>query len=354
MPFENAFTKRRHITRATQNYDNGLNQRQARILLKQMNNLLPEEAEEVRTSVISRRHWSGLPMAEPVEGTLADVMGRLPHFGRQPFTMPSVNGDEVGVNRYVDMVYRMGTRQGEKPIPVGIVSKNYRLVDHQQLLSTIEQGLTANNIDIEKVRVIGHWTVHGERAHLSFLFPKEERFLHQVDDDKDKMRFRIEVFNSVDGSSRLMVVASWLRLVCSNGLVVTAMMDLRRQHRQQLQIEEVGRLLQQAIRDAENDKVIFAHWESQRISHHALTSWVDTDVSQKWGVKAAVRVLGIARTGYDIAVTGDLKRPPSEFDMKRRAAVPGIRGPVENVFGITQVLSWVAGQRGETAENCRR
>ena len=154
------------------------------------------------------------------------------------------------------------------------------------------KALTASGIDIEKVRVIGHWTLHGERAHFSFLFPKEERFLYQVDDDKDKMRFRIEVFNSVDGSSRLMVVASWLRLVCSNGLVVTAMMDLRRQHRQQLQIEDVGSLLQQAIRDAETDKVIFALWESQRISHHALASWADADVRQKWGVKAAVRVLG--------------------------------------------------------------
>ena len=97
-----------------------------------------EVTEDVQPSTLSRRHWSGLPMVEPVEGTLDEVIGRLPHFGRQPFTMPSVNGDEVGVNRYIDMVYRMGMRQGEKPIPVGIVSKNYRLVDHQQVLSTIE------------------------------------------------------------------------------------------------------------------------------------------------------------------------------------------------------------------------
>jgi hypothetical protein len=291
-------------------------------------------------------------MAESVEGTLEEVMGHLPHFGRQPFTMPSVNGDEVGVNRYVDMVYRMGTRQGEKPIPVGVVSKNYRLVDHQQLLSTIEQALIGNDIDIEQVRVIAKWTVHGERAHFSLLFPKEERFLHQVDDDKDKMRFRIEVFNSVDGSSRLMVIAGWLRFVCSNGLIVgRALTDLRKQHRQQLQIEQLGRLLRETIQSAGNDKNTFVCWNSQRISPHALTSWVDTDVTEEWGVKAAVRVLGITRTGHDVAVAGDSKRPPSAIETTPLATVPGISGPVENIFGISQVLSWIAGQRGDTAEN---
>lgn len=217
-----------------------------------------QQAEDVRISVLSRRHWSGLPMATPVEGTLDHVMGSLPHFGRQPFAMPSVNGDEVGVNRDVDMVYRMGRRQGEKPIPVGVVSKNYRLVDHQQLLSTIEQALIGIDIDMRQVGVTAQWTVHGERAHFSTLFPKEERFLHLVDDDTDEMRFRIEVFNSVDGSSRLIAIAGWLRFVCSNGLIIgTALIHLRRQHRQQLEVEELGRLLRETVQSAGNDKKTF-------------------------------------------------------------------------------------------------
>jgi hypothetical protein len=269
-------------------------------------------------------------MAAPVEGTLDYVMESLPHFGRQPFTMSSLNGDEVGVNRYVDMVYRMGTRQGEKPIPVGVVSKNYRLVDHQQLLSTIEQALIGNDIDMEQVRVTAKWTVHGERAHFSFLFPKEERFLHQVDDDEDKMRFRIEVFNSVDGTSRLMVVAGWLRFVCSNGLIVgTSLMDLRRQHRRQLEIEELGRLLRDVVQKAGNDKVIFRHWQSEVINPLALRSWADTDVKEQWGIKAAVRVLGIVRTGKDVEIVWDFAR-----QVKWRRATcsrTGIRGPVENI-----------------------
>ena len=62
-------------------------------------------------------------------------------------------------------------------------------------------------------------------------------------------------------------------------------------------------------------------------------------------------MLGITRTGYNVEATGDLRRPPSEINTKHLGTVPGIRGPVENVFGISQVLSWIAGGRAETAEN---
>jgi hypothetical protein len=101
----------------------------------------------------------------------------------------------------LDSVYRLGTRRGEKAIPVGVVSKNYRLVDHQLLLTIIQQALFANDIDMKQVPVTGSWTVDGERAHFSFLFPDNERFVQLLDGDEDQMRFRIEVFNFVDCST---------------------------------------------------------------------------------------------------------------------------------------------------------
>jgi hypothetical protein len=190
-----------------------------------------------------RRHWLGLPAIQQVEGSLAEVLSQLPHFGRQPFTMTSVNGTDIAVNPYLDMVYRAPTRQGESPVPVGVVSKNYRLVDHHQILMTIEDILADCGVDSSQLRVGGEWTLHGERARFSLILPSDERFSIKLD-EKDEMRFRIEVFNSVEGSCRLMVVAGWLRFVCSNGLILgTALMQLR----QQLQIEGIGRLLREAL-----------------------------------------------------------------------------------------------------------
>jgi hypothetical protein len=55
--------------------------------------------------------------------------------------MSSANGAEVGVNPFLDMIYRLPVRQGQKAIPVGVVSKSYRLVDHHLVLPTVEEAL---------------------------------------------------------------------------------------------------------------------------------------------------------------------------------------------------------------------
>jgi hypothetical protein len=205
------------------------------------------EPPNQNTAVRRRRHWLGLPICEAVEGPVNDVLRALPHFGRQPFAMPSPNGDEVGVNPFLDMVYKVASRQGETSIPVGVVSKNYRLVDHHHVVRTVLDVLANNGINVAEVQVRGEWTVNGERARFSLIFPQGERFGIQLS-TTDELRFRVEIFNSVDGSYRLVVVAGWLRFVCSNGLILgTTLMHLREQHRQQLQVEELANLLGQAI-----------------------------------------------------------------------------------------------------------
>ena len=179
---------------------------------EQQNNPAPAEPSR-------HRRWLGLPVNPQVHGSLAEVLDLLPHFGRQPFTMNSVNGTEIATNPYLDMIYRSPVRQGENPVPVGVVSKNYRLVDHHHILRTVEDVLTEFDIDCSGLQLRAEWTVHGERARFSLIFPADDRFTMKLADG-DEMRFRIEIFNSVEGSCRLMVVAGWLRFVCSNGLIL--------------------------------------------------------------------------------------------------------------------------------------
>lgn len=312
---------------------------------------VPQGDQQVADSP-RRRRWLGLPVISVKEGSLAEVARHLPQFGRQPFSMTSVNGNEVGVNPYLDMVYQVPTRQGENPVPVGIVSKNYRLVDHHQLLRTIQEVLDDFGIESSQLQVLGEWTTHGERARFSLIFPAKDRF-NVILADGDEMRFRIEVFNSVEGSCRLMVVAGWLRFICSNGLILgTALMQLRQQHRQQLQIEELGRLLREALESAGEDQNTFAKWRSISINTGALTQWVDDDVREKWGIKGAARVLAITATGWDAEPKGDFKnKRPSDLAIERTVEVPGIDPPVRDVFGASQALTWVAGQRNELQED---
>jgi len=311
-------------------------------------------SSEIGTALGQRqRHWLGLPVRPATEGTFDDVLSALPQFGRQPFAIASLNGDELGVNPYLDMVYRMPIHQSEKPIPVGVVSKNYRLVDHHHILRTVQQSLANRKLDLGNVRVIAEWTIHGERAHFSIIFPPEEHFTVGTVGNKDEMRFRIEVFNSVDGSCRLMAVAGWLRFVCTNGLIIgTALMQLQQQHRQQLEVEELGRRIGEAIESTWSDKAKFERWMSVGVQHSALVSWIDSEVRSLWGAKAAVRALGIATGGWDVEPVGAMtNRKPSEIRTNRIGEVLGVDAAVSNLFGVSQVLSWIAGQRGEISED---
>lgn len=313
---------------------------------------------EIGTALGQRqRHWLGLPVRPATEGSFDDVLSTLPHFGRQPFAMASLNGDELGINSYLDMVYRLPIRQGERPVPVGVVSKNYRLLDHHQILMTIQQSMANRKLDLENVRVIGEWTIHGERAHFSIIFPPEEHFTVGTVGNKDEMRFRIEVFNSVDGSRRLMAIAGWLRVVCTNGLIIgTALMQLKQQHRQQLEVEELGRRVGEAIESTWSDKARFERWMSATVDKSVLVPWIDDDVCAVWGVKAAVRVLGITTDGWDVEPAGDMRnRRPSQIKTNRisEVPVPGVDAPVRNLFGVSQVLSWIAGRRAEITEDLK-
>jgi hypothetical protein len=100
--------------------------------------------------------------------------------------MASPNGDELGINSYLDMVYRRPIRQSERPVPVGVVSKNYRLLDHHQILRTIQQSMANRKLDLDHVRVVAEWTIHGERAHFSVIFPPEEHFTMGTVGNKDE------------------------------------------------------------------------------------------------------------------------------------------------------------------------
>jgi hypothetical protein len=112
---------------------------------------------------------------------------------------------------------------------------------------------------------------------------------------------------------------------------------------------EVLSVHQTHIESAQSDKARFA-----RVDDGALIPWIDEEVRSLWGVKAAVRVLGIATKGWDVKPVGAIaNRRPSEIRTNRvsQVPVPGIDPPVGNLFGVSQVLTWIAGQRGEISED---
>ena len=278
-------------------------------------------------------------------------MQELPQFGRRPFSMSSENDGTVGVNPYLDMVYRMPMQQGMKAVPVGVVSKNYRLLDHHQVLRTVEDAIRDAGIRTDEIHVQAVWTTYGERAHFSLLFPAEDKYRVSYG-ATDELRFRIEIFNSVEGSSRFMAVAGWLRFVCSNGLIIgTTLAQYRQQHRQQLDIEEFGQLLETVLANVAEERSTLKKWESKKVIREVLPNWVDEHVTKQWGLKAAVRTFAIVQHGVDAKMVGDKKaRKASDTRSDLLGSIPGLDGPAKNLFDVSQALSWLAGQRQDVGE----
>jgi hypothetical protein len=94
---------------------------------------------------------------------------------------------------------------------------------------------------------------------------------------------------------------------------------------------------------------------STRVDENVLVSWADEEVRSLWGVKAAVRILGIATDGGDVEPVGDLRnRRPSDIKATRvseKSPFPAYMRRYVICFGVSQILSWIAGQPGEISED---
>lgn len=292
-----------------------------------------------------RRHWRGDDVDE-WSSPVGEVAARLPTFRRQPlaFTMP--DGIKTTVNWSRDLILRNG---GEEEIPVGVVSKQYRLVQHTTVLNLALKALEVAKIPLDGVSCDLTLTALGERVAMRFRLPEEHAF---DPGDGHRMGLRLECFNSVDGSTRFMAVLGWLRFVCSNGLIIGVTRAVMRQrHSPALNVEDIGRVVNSGLRDAVNERKLLAKWVTTAVGEDRLRAWVDGPLLDTWGVKAAARAHHIATTGHDAELKDPFERAkPSGRGMRSGASVPGAPAAARNAFAISQALAWIARQRRDVQE----
>jgi len=292
--------------------------------------------------------WLGSPISTH-KGTINEILTHIPEFERRPFSLISQDGLK-NENVFMDMIVRKSVSELDKAeIPIGIVSKSYQLVQHRQVITTVINALKNVDIDPEDVTAELQITKYGERVGLHIQFPDQYTIEPRTG---DKLALRLGVFNSVDGSTRFRAVLGWLRFVCSNGMVVgSAQNDYKRRHNQTLVIDDVNALLTEGIELAVADKINLEHWCKTKVDSDKLTSWIDNQVADKWGVIAATRAFHIATSGKDIKVVPFAKKAlPSEKEVEMGDAVPGSEQPANNLYDVSQVLTWLCGQRNDVEE----
>lgn len=295
--------------------------------------------------------WQGSPVVCHT-GTPAEILKGLPTFVRRPFALSSNSGQHSVPNwRYHVIVRLPFALLGE--IPVGVVSPQYTLVQHREVVQLLVEALGKLGIGPDELDAELRITELGERMMLHLYLP--EKF-DADPGDGHRLAMRLTCINSVDGSTRFWAVLGWLRFICANGLLVgTTALNFRRLHSASLDIRVLEGMLRHGLDWAEEERQRFAEWRKVEIDRGQLATWVDQDLQNQWGPVAAARAYRICLSGHDVRVLdASSKVPPTGKRVENLASVPGIIAPVHDAYSVSQVLSWLATSRREIPEQLER
>ncbi|NLF19616.1 MAG: DUF945 domain-containing protein [Lentisphaerae bacterium] len=280
-------------------------------------------------------------------GSLAEVRQHIPCFERRAFALAGVGSQPSGPNARLDAVVRLPFGQDLNAVPVGVVSKEYALVPHTEVIDVATKALEAEEVVPSGVRADLRITEYGERMALSLYLSEE----HQFDPgDGNPMALRLECYNSVDGSSRLQILMTWDRLVCGNGLIVGTTSGFRRRHVGGLGLGDIADVLRAGLAEACKDAENLRLWR-RKATPDDLSTWIETSLREAWGFKAATRAYHIARSGCDVAVAGQYKdSKPTSIAVRTLAPVPGAPPQCRSLFDLSQILAWLAKERRDVQE----
>jgi hypothetical protein len=270
---------------------------------------------------------------------------RVPSFSIEDF---KANADGPS-NPHIRTVVRLPLTVTEQPIPVGVVSNTYRLAQHKEVVEMCLKGLKAHGIDPQVLRCEVGLTSLGEWMNFRAYFP--ESYSHSPKDG-NKLTLRLECFNSVDGSSRLVILLGWFRFICANGLIIgETKAELRDTHDENLNLEIIPEVIAEGLMKVKADLNRLSLWEETDLAMPQFEDWINGHLAELWGKKAACRALHICRSGADVEFSDRFAGgKASEKPVRILDAVPGAANPAKNLYDVCQALSWLATTRKSADE----
>jgi hypothetical protein len=279
--------------------------------------------------------WDGSSVVE-LTGRVSELFPLIPTFSRHSFRA----GDQE--NRFKDEIRREPLKITDEPLPVATVSKAYSLIQHRDVLSSVYRALKMVHIDISSLDSTLLLSEYGERMHWSCSIPN----LDFDPGDGYPLVLRINCLNSVDTSSVLEITFAWFRLVCSNGMMFGVKdSQLRRRHIQSLDPEDIAAYLEDQLSEVPEEQSRYQKWHRTSVQASELIPWIDDRVADELGPHAASRVWHIITNGVDGEIDQAKNCKPHELNLSRPSSIPGACAPVNNLFHVSQALSWVAGTR---------
>lgn len=276
-----------------------------------------------------------------------EILSVLPAFETVPFRTGPVDPS----NPFLLTVLRKPLA-GEGPVPVGVVSHRYSLIQHRDVAMRCRAGLVQAGVDPASLRYEVGVSQLGEWMNFRIYFSHEYSF---QDSHGEMVNLRLECFNAIDGSSRLIVLFGWYRFVCANGMVIgESKIEIRERHRKPLEIDSIPERIASALLVAEAGKRRLVDWECAHIDIKALAPWVDGPVTERWGKKAAARVFHICCSGHDVKINDFARGAASEKPVLSRIPIAGSPSRSGTKYDVAQALSFVATHRNDADDRLDR
>ena len=142
------------------------------------------------------------------------------------------------------------------------------MASHRDVAALCRKGIVGRGIDLfesgidaGELRYEVGLSKLGEWMNFRIYLPDQYSF---TDADGQTLDLRLECFNSVDGSSRLVILSGWFRFVCSNGLVIGEMkIEIKERHGQRLDLASVPERIREALEAA---RLIVLGWRNGKPS----------------------------------------------------------------------------------------
>lgn len=253
----------------------------------------------------------------------------------------------LGANGHSDVVVaRMG--DGRPPVPVGLVSKTYNLVQHGELIEralkwikSVPGATVPDQIELSA-------TANFERILAKFDLGKGL----SISPDGKPVNLQLVCRNSVDGSTAIGARLGWFRLVCSNGMIVGVTLGRTRlTHKPEADLNDAFTPLSEEMTLVAKDREMIQKWASTSVALDRVRAWVDGPLAKAWNPLAACRVWSISSTGRDARFVPPFeKAPPSQRIVELLSPVPGSPGRVRTIYDVVQAMSWVASRRTDVDE----
>ncbi len=295
--------------------------------------VIPPDAARWRSRKVSYRQldWSG-------------ILTALPEFDLIPFTA----GEGEPSNPFLRTVTRRPRWSGDRPIPIGVVSRTYTLAPHRDVARLCLDGLIDVGMKPDELRYELGLSELGEWMNLRIYFPAAFSFVEAQGNELD---LRLECFNSVDGSSRLVILFGWFRLVCSNGLVIgETKIEIKERHGTSLDLWKIRDRLRPALEAVEDDRARMARWQQDKVRIDDIETWANKEVTARWGKKAAARVFHICDAGRDVEIDPFVPGAATQKPIRYLDPVPGSPVRATTKYDVSQSLSFVATHRNNAEE----